>query len=343
MDLAYNALLLAVDVWILRMAKPHGARGVAIAALGFALFAAVLALGLGGGAFGTMRLLCYAIFVHACVMGVVVAVQARRSSRAVSVGAFTLAMMLAGIGADAFCIEPRRLTISHVHLTSARAPRALTIVALADIQTDHVGSHEREAFAAAVREKPDLVLLAGDYVQVRRAELGTERRALRAAMQEAGLAAPLGVYAVRGNVDPSGWEEIFEGGPSVTFDRTRSVDAGIVHVTGLSVDDSFDSTLRVPASDRFHIVLGHAPNFALGDVQADLLVAGHTHGGQVRLPWIGPLVTFSSVPRSWAAGATRLSGDRWLVVSSGVGLERGPAPRLRFMCSPEIAVIHVEP
>ncbi len=67
-------------------------------------------------------------------------------------------------------------------------------------------------------------------------------------MQEAGLAAPLGIYAVRGNVDPSGWEEIFEGVPSVTFDRTRGVDTGSVHITGLSVDDSFDSTLRVPAS-----------------------------------------------------------------------------------------------
>jgi predicted MPP superfamily phosphohydrolase len=148
---------------------------------------------------------------------------------------------------------------------------------------------------------------------------------------------------VQGNVDPSGWEEIFEGVPSVSFDRTRGVDAGIVHITGLSVDDSFDSSLRIPASDKFHIVLGHAPNFALGDVQADLLVAGHTHGGQVRLPWFGPIVTFSSIPRSWATGATRLSGNRWLVVSSGVGLERGPAPRLRFLCRPEIAVIHVDP
>ena len=131
--------------------------------------------------------------------------------------------------------------------------------------------------------------------------------------------------------------------PSVTFDRTREIDAVIVHITGLGVDDSFDSTLRVPASDRFHIVLRHAPNFALGDVQADLLVAGHTHGGQVRLPWIGPIFTFSTIPRSWATGATRLSGGRWLVVSSGVGLERGSAPRLRFLCRPEIAVIHVEP
>jgi predicted MPP superfamily phosphohydrolase len=81
----------------------------------------------------------------------------------------------------------------------------------------------------------------------------------------------------------------------------------------------------------------------LGPVQADLLIAGHTHGGQVRLPFIGPLVTFSRVPRAWAAGLTRLSEDRTLIVSRGVGMERMDAPRLRFLCRPEIVVIDVQP
>ncbi len=292
MDLAYNALLLLVDVWILRVTRPYDARRVAVGAVGFAMFAIVLALGLGGDPFGAMRLLCYGVFVHACVLGSILAGSAWRSNRGVALVALGGALALATIGVDAFCFEPRRLAVSHVHISSARAPRALTIVVLADVQTDHVGSYEKEAFSAAVGEKPDIVLFAGDYVQVGRSELGRERRALGAAMREAGLSAPLGVYAVRGNVDPNGWEEIFESVPAVTFDRTRDVDAGGIRITGLGVDDSFDSTLRIPPSDGFHIALGHAPNFALGNVQADLLVAGHTHGGQVRLPWIGPRLTF---------------------------------------------------
>jgi predicted MPP superfamily phosphohydrolase len=347
MDLAYNACLLLIDIWLLRVARPLGPRRVVIGAAGFGLFAFVLAVGLGGGAFGTMRLSCWAVFVHACALGLIVAVRTWRSSRRMSLGALGLALALATVGADAFCFEPWRLAVSHVHLTSPRVSRPLTIVVLADVQTDHVGSYEREAFEAAMREKPDIVLFAGDYVQVGREALGRERRALRAAMLEAGLEASvtpsLGVFAVQGNVDPAGWEEIFEGTSAVTFDQTRHVDSGDVRVTGLSVTDSFDSTLRVSPSDRFHIVLGHAPDFALGDVQADLLVAGHTHGGQVRLPLLGPLLTLSAVPRRWAAGATSLSGNRWLVVSKGVGLERGQAPRLRFLCPPEIVVIHVDP
>src|SRR6185295_19665640 len=103
------------------------------------------------------------------------------------------------------------LAISHVHVASPRATRALTIALLADVQTDHVGSYEKEAFAAVMREKADLILFAGDYVQVARPELERERLALRDAMRDSGLSAPLGVYAVRGNVDPNGWEEIFEG------------------------------------------------------------------------------------------------------------------------------------
>jgi predicted MPP superfamily phosphohydrolase len=341
-DLIYNAALLAVDIGSIRMARPYGLERVTIAVAAFGIGAAGLAIVLGGGPFGVMRLACYAIFVHASALSALAFLQAWKSSRRLAVGLLAVTSSLVLVALDAFVIEPQHLAVSHVRLASSRAPRALTIAVLADVQTDHVGVYERDAFAAVVKEKPDLVLFAGDYVQVAKPELHPEREALRAAMRDVGLAAPLGVYAVRGNVDPNGWEEIFEG-VSTTFERTRAVDAGDVRVTGLGVDDSFDPTLRISAADRFHIVLGHAPNFALGDVQADLLVAGHTHGGQVRLPWVGPLVTFSAIPRRWAEGATPLSGGRWLVVSRGVGLERGQAPRLRFLCRPEIVVIHVDP
>ncbi|HEX6202615.1 MAG TPA: hypothetical protein VF100_06400, partial [Thermoanaerobaculia bacterium] len=74
-----------------------------------------------------------------------------------------------------------------------------------------------------------------------------------------------------------------------------------------------------------------------------LLLAGHTHGGQVRLPGVGPLVTASRVPRSWAAGRTALADDRTLIVSRGIGMERGYAPQLRFLCRPELVVVDLEP
>jgi predicted MPP superfamily phosphohydrolase len=193
--------------------------------------------------------------------------------------------------------------------------------------------------------EPDLVLLPGDYVHALDREkwlaVGDELNRL---FLETGLGAPLGVHAVGGNVDREGWPRIFSGVPGVEcYVGTRTVEVGPVKVTGLGFWESRSTDLSAPSEEGFHIVFGHYPDFALGEIQADLLVAGHTHGGQVRLPVIGPLITLSQVPRAWAAGRTDLDGGRTLVVSRGAGLERGYAPRLRFLCRPELSVIDLVP
>jgi predicted MPP superfamily phosphohydrolase len=61
------------------------------------------------------------------------------------------------------------------------------------------------------------------------------------------------------------------------------------------------------------------------------------------LPFIGILAKGADIPRAWAAGVTNLSGGRKLIVSRGTGMERDLAPRLRFLCRPELAVIDLVP
>jgi len=126
---------------------------------------------------------------------------------------------------------------------------------------------------------------------------------------------------------------------------TQSFELDQLRLTCLSLDDSRNTLLDIHGGrpGRFHLVLGHAPDFALGHIEADLLVAGHTHGGQLRLPWLGAPVTNTRVPRAWAAGLTDLPGGGKLLVSRGVGMERGYAPRLRFCCRPELVVIELVP
>lgn len=124
---------------------------------------------------------------------------------------------------------------------------------------------------------------------------------------------------------------------------TESFDVGGIHLSGLSHYDSGNKKLAIPASSDYHIVLGHRPDFSLGKVNGDLFVAGHTHGGQVCIPFFGPVMTLSKVPRKWASGMTEIAGSKYLVVSRGVGLERGNAPALRFCCAPEIVIIDIVP
>jgi len=160
---------------------------------------------------------------------------------------------------------------------------------------------------------------------------------------DAQLTPRLGAYAIQGNVDRSNWKDIFLNTGIRVLNSTTELQLESLYITALSMEDSANSSFSVQGTDNFHLVLGHSPNFSLGEITADLLLAGHTHGGQVQLPGIGPLITISAVPRSWASGLTEIHPGRYLLVSRGIGLERGNAPRMRFLCRPEIVVINLEP
>jgi hypothetical protein len=221
--------------------------------------------------------------------------------------------------------------------------RSVRIVVLSDVQTERVTDYERQVVERARALRPDLVLFPGDYVQ-------RSGRGYVAAARELGrlldtLHAPLGAFAVEGNVEHTTWVDDVFGGTSVrALARTTTVPLGPISLTALSFEDSFDANLVLRAAPGFHVVFGHAPDFSLGDVDADLLVAGHTHGGQVQLPFFGPPVTYSQVPRHIAAGGlfAHAHGGR-LVVSRGIGMERRNAPPLRFRCRPELVVVDLVP
>jgi len=339
----FNTIALAADAAVLhqlrrrREPRPHA---LALGVAGIAVLLAARILGEDG--FGVLRLYCWALFVHGPVLLLGTAVLLWKHRRGLALVCGAGAAVILAIAADAFVVEPGALETVRYRIGSPKLHRAIRIVVLADIQTDGVGEREREAFRRAMAERPDVILLAGDYVQTeRRREVGSE---LAAAMREAKLEAPLGIYAVGGNTDADGWTAIFEGLPVRAEAATSVVELDDVLITALAWEDSLIPTLKIPETKKFHVVLGHAPDFALGDVRAEMLVAGHTHGGQVQLPFIGPVLTLSRVPRRWAAGgATDLGGGRTLVVSRGVGMERGHAPRLRFLCRPQVVVIDCVP
>ncbi len=104
---------------------------------------------------------------------------------------------------------------------------------LADLQTDRIGPYERRVIQSVAEAQPDVVLLAGDYLQVAPAQWDTLRAELNVVLREANLAAHARVFAIQGNIDSgSGWTDIF-----------RSLDFAAV-----SVNESFDLRVAVTAS-----------------------------------------------------------------------------------------------
>lgn len=355
LDIAYNIALLLLGATLFgrrdllaqpRLALRFGVIFVVGALLALPIAYGAIVFSTTDAMFTGMRLAAYVVFVHVPIWCVVASVRlARRSSRwAAGLGA--VAVVVVGVGIDAFLVEPYALEVRTVRIETPEVTRPIRIALVADLQTDGPSDYDREALLRVKAAEPDLVVFAGDYAHhdTREAYLGVAAR-LHDLFVDLDLDPPLGAFAVQGNVDPIGeWPLLFDGTAIRPVVETTRYDVDPeLSVTALSFADSFRPSLEVARVDRFHVVVGHGPDYALGDVRADLLLAGHTHGGQVRLPGLGPIVTLSRVPRDWAAGVTRIDDDRTLIVSRGVGLERGPAPRLRFLCRPELVFVDLVP
>lgn len=116
-----------------------------------------------------------------------------------------------------------------------------------------------------------------------------------------------------------------------------------VEVLGLDDPHIGRQDLRVAPRrhpERFGFAVSHSPDPApeLAALGYDLMVFGHTHGGQVRMPFVGALVTNSHVPRRMASGLVRL-GDAYAHISPGLGTSKY-AP-FRFLCRPEATLLEL--
>ncbi|HNT75453.1 MAG TPA: metallophosphoesterase [Anaerolineae bacterium] len=269
-----------------------------------------------------------------------------RRTRWIMGSCILMVFVLLAIAVDAFLIEPHWLEVTTVTLRSPKVMEPLRIAVLADIQTDRAGAYEARVMAEVLRAQPDLILFAGDYLHLSRRSRGyaAEMGALNEVLTDAGLSAPLGMIAVMGNMDRHyDWPQLFAGLPLTRAQTTTRYDLGPVALTALGMRESFNADIRVPPADDFHIVLGHSPNFALGDVDADLLLAGHTHGGQIPAFLRAPVMLLVGFPRISAAHIAEIAPGKTLIISRGIGMERGAAPQMRFLCRPELVIVDVLP
>ena len=268
--------------------------------------------------------------------------------RCVPILIFVIGCIYFGLAVDALLIEPTGLVVREMTIRTPKITEPMTIVFCADMQTEHIGKYERWTLQKIKEQNADLILFGGDYIQ---GEGDQANRQLlndwNQLFREIDLHAPLGIYAIQGNKELGhSWREMFTDTTIIPRGLTATASIGEIRITFLSVRSSWANR---PVSDReredkFRIVVGHMPVFALAEQEADLLLAGHTHGGQVQLPFFGPLHTNSGdLPRSWASGVTLLPTGATLIVSNGSGLARGNAPRIRFLCRPDFWIIRLIP
>ncbi len=260
--------------------------------------------------------------------------------------------LLLGSALYGFFVEPMRLSVSRFETRAPGLTRRVRIVQLSDIHVARTSPRETALPRLVESLHPDMIVLTGDYLNEAFKNDPQAPADLRALVAQ--LHAPLGIYAVNGNVETT-WQmhEQLDGL------RVQLLEDNVVRVPelgdhfailGLSyvlpeVDETRlrDLVSRTQPGD-FTLLLYHKPDlaYAARDLGIDLYLCGHTHGGQVRLPFFGALFTNSRYGKTFEAGLYHV-GDTTLYVSRGMGFVGGTGLNVRFLAPPEIVVVDLVP
>lgn len=241
---------------------------------------------------------------------------------------------------DGFFVEPFWIEVTHQTIQGG-VTSPIKIAELSDIHTRGIGPREKKMFAILEAEKPDLIVVTGDTIGNKNGDYSEATKIYE------GLHAPLGVWVVRGN-----WENQFparggrsiyqEAGVHLLVNQNALVRPDLALV---GLDDPYSGTARPDAAMAdlpkgvYTIALFHSPKYL--DVIAgrvNLVLAGHTHGGQVRIPFIRPLWLPRGCGR-YVAGWYEEDGTK-MYVTRGLGTSILP---IRFLCRPELTFITIEP
>jgi predicted MPP superfamily phosphohydrolase len=270
-------------------------------------------------------------------------------------------LALTGAALDSLWAEPFRLGVTRLELKSDKlaGQPPLRVLHLSDLHIERITLREQRLLELACALRPDLIVFTGDFLNL---SFTHDERALadcRSVLAQ--LSAPLGVYAISGSptVDPLPVVEKILDGLNMRWLNNKAVSVrmtpeaepalAIVGVTctndaqrdGQTFERVLSSVPRNPATP-FTLLLYHMPDLMPQAARAniDLYLCGHTHGGQVRLPLFGAVITNSRFWKRYEMGYY-VKGNTRLYVSRGLGMEGRGAPRARFQCPPEIELFEL--
>lgn len=264
-----------------------------------------------------------------------------------------LALIIAG-GVWGFLIEPNRLIVRQETITIGNWPKELSGLRIAVISDIHAGSpfiNEAKLQRLVLetnQAKPDLIVLLGDFMikdRLYKQPIAPERTA--EILKH--FSAPLGVFGVMGNHD---WWSQADVRKSFEQNGIRILENDVGEIKWR--DSSFwlvgladlwtqpqhvDETIAKAPLGSTVIAMTHNPDvFPKLPQSVPLLLAGHTHGGQVNLPLLGRLIVPSRFGQRYAAGHVFENGHH-LFVTTGVGTSILP---IRFRVPPEIVILKID-
>lgn len=259
--------------------------------------------------------------------------------------------VLTAIAAYSTWIAPFRLTVTHETLVVPGLTGTLRLVHIGDLHIERITSRERHLNRLLESLQPDLICFSGDFVNLTYRDDPRAESDVRSVIGE--WHAPYGVYTVPGTptVEPLPRVQAFVRDlPAIRLLlnqwATVETPAGALALAGLVTthDPPTDRTAlaaltrEMPGSGA-PILIAHSPDIAPEAARAGfrLILCGHTHGGQIVIPGIGPLFTGSMYGRRFIRGRYTL-GDAVLYTTRGLGMEGWGAPRARWFCPPEITV-----
>lgn len=263
---------------------------------------------------------------------------------------------LAGIGLslDGFGREPKEPVTEKVEIRLKRLPEAFDGFRIAQLTDIHFGPYMNQpllekSVRLAQAFQPDLVTLTGDFVSHALGKRNGPAGARNAEPCGDVLARWKGVpmMAVLGNHDHWNGAHIVaaalvERGIHVLRNRSQAIERGQERLWVAGIDDALEGaadlqkTLSGIPQTEATVLLAHEPDFAdyAAGYPVDLQLSGHSHGGQVRIPGIGPII-LPPMARKYHTGLNRVGGLQ-VYTSRGVGVINPP---VRLNCLPEVTLI----
>ena len=267
-------------------------------------------------------------------------------------------LIIAAVALYATWVEPFHVTVTQAKLSSAKLKSnpasnpscSVRLLHISDLHVERITPREKELLDLVRNLDPDLTVLTGDYLNlssVRDPVAQAEVRNLLTALHQ-GCSGP--IYAITGSppVDLHDVVPAIFDGISITWLRDEITNVEIhgqtMWLVGLSCTSErsrdaprLQRLLAQVPDDGFTVLLYHSPDLmpAAVDLGVDLYLCGHTHGGQLRLPLFGALITSSSFWKRYEMGRYEEKGTT-LYVSRGLGMEGLGAPRARFLSPPEV-------